>query len=151
MATIKCSVTISALESNAPSETIEAQVDEWSSFAVFPEDLLQQLGIKTERQQEFEKRDGSRVVKWVGHARVTIEGQTGPATVVFGDSDESPRVSRITLSSISLKFDPVENRLVYKMPRIKPPGWYEEQRKLNEAIERIEAQRRNAANQRGGE
>ena len=32
---------------------------------------------------EFERRDGSRVVKWIGYARVTIEGQAGPATVVF--------------------------------------------------------------------
>ena len=147
MTTMKCWVTISALDSNAPSDTVDAQVDEWSSFAVFPENLLRRLEIRPERQQEFEKRDGSRVVKWIGQARVTIEGHTGPATVVFGDADETPSVSKITLSSVRLKFDPAENRLVYVMPRMKPPGWYEEQRKLKEAIERIEAEHETPADQ----
>ena len=141
MKDIKCSVTISALDSNAVSGTVEAQVDDWSSFAVFPDTLLRRLGIRPERQQEFERRDGTRVVKWIGHARVTIEGQTGPATVVFGDADETPRVSKVTLSGVLLKVDREKNRLVYKTPRIKPPGWYEHQRKLKEAIERIEAER----------
>ena len=122
-------------------------MDEWSSYAVFPENLLRRLGIRPERQQEFEQRDGNRVVKWIGQAHVTIEGQTGPATVVFGDTDETPRVSKITLSGVRLKVDPVENCLVYEAPRMKPPGWYEEQRKLKEAVERIEAERRNAATQ----
>ena len=137
MVTIQCSVTISALDSNDLSETVEAQVDNRSSYAMFPENLLQRLGIKPERQHEFERRDGSRVVKWIGHARVTIEGQTGPATVVFGDTDEPPRVSKITLSGVRLRVDPEQNRLVYEMPRMKPPGWYEEQRLLREWVERI--------------
>ena len=147
MATIQCSVTISALDSNDLSETVEAQVDAWSSYAVFPENLLRRLEIKPERQHEFERRDGSRVVKWIGYARVTIEGQAGPATVVFGDTDEPPRVSKITLAGVRLRVDPEHNRLVYEMPRMKPPGWYEEQRLLREWVEGIEVGRGNAANQ----
>lgn len=151
MSEIRCSVTISALDSNSWSEILEARVDEWSSYAVFPEDLLRRLGIKRERQQEFKRSDGSRVLMWTGHARVTIEGQTGPATVVFGDSDTTPTVSRITLSGVSLKADPVESRLVYKLPRIKPPGWYEEQRLPREWVEHIEAERRGGStSSRGG-
>lgn len=142
MTKIKWSVTISALDSNAPSETVAAQVDDWSIFAVFPETLLRRLGIRPERQQEFERRDGTREVNWIRHARVTIEGQTGPATVVFGDADETPRGSKVTLSGVLLKVDREKNRLVYKPPRMKPPWWYEHQRKLKEAIERIEAERR---------
>lgn len=142
MAPIECSVTISALDSNDRSETVDARVDEWSSYAVFPDDLLVRVGIRPVRQQEFERRDGTRAVKWIGHARVTIEGQTGPATVVFGDTDELPRVSRITLSGVRLRVDKEKDRLVYQMPRIKPPGWYEEQRLLREWVERMEAERR---------
>ena len=142
MVAIQCSVTISALHGNDLCETIEARVDDWSSYAVFPENLLQRLGIEPERQHEFERRDGSRVTKWIGHAKVTIEGQTGPATVVFGDTDEPPRVSKITLGGVRLKVDREHNRLVYEMPRMKPPEWYEEQRQLNEAIERFKAERR---------
>ena len=141
MKDITCSVTISALDGNAPSETVVAQIDDWSSFAVFPDTLLRRLGIRPERQQKFERRDGTRVVKWIGQAQVTIEGQCGSATVVFGDTDETPMVSKVTLSGVRLKVDPAENRLVYKMPRIKPPEWYEHQRKLKDAIERIEAER----------
>ena len=82
---------------------------------------------------------------------MTIKGRSGPATVVFGDTDELPRVSKITLGGVRLKVDPNENRLVYEMPRMKPPEWYEEQRLLREWVERIEAERRGGSISGSGE
>ena len=61
--------------------------------------------------------------------------------MVFGDTDEAPRVSKFTLGGVRLIVDREPNRLVYEMPRIKPPGWYEQQRLLREWVDRHEAER----------
>lgn len=90
--------------------------------------------------------DGALVVKDSRSLHLSIEGQSGRGVVIFGDDNESPRITNITLFGMGLKLDPAENRLVKRLPRIKPPEWYEEQRKLKEAIEQIEAERKNAAN-----
>ena len=131
---------------NQRQETIEAWYDERPGFAVFPKTVMRRLGIEPDLPLTITGPDGARLVKDSRSLHLTIEGQTGRGVVIFGDDDESPRIANITLFGMGLKLDPAENRLLKRLPRIKPPEWYEEQRKLKEAIEQIEAERKNAAN-----
>ena len=131
---------------NQRQETIEAWYDEWPGFTVFPGTVMRRLGIELGWPLTITEPDGALVVKDSHSLHLSIEGQTGRGVVIFGDDDESPRITNITLFGMGLKLDPAENRLVKRLPRIKPLWWYEHQRKLKEAIERIEAERRNAAN-----
>lgn len=131
---------------NQRQETIEAWHDERPGFAVFPRAVMRQLGIGPDLPLTITEPDGARLVKDSRSLHLSIEGQSGRGVVIFGDDDESPRITNITLFGMGLKLDPSENRLVKRLPRIKPPEWYEEQRKLKEAIEQIEAERKNAAN-----
>ncbi len=55
--------------------------------------------------------------------------------------DIPPRLSDVTLTGLSLKIDQAGRKLVYNPPMMKPRWWYEYQEKVNEAIERIEAER----------
>jgi len=132
---------------NQQQETIEAWYDERPGFALFPRTVMRRLGIEPGLPLTITEPDGALVVKDSRSLHLGIEGQTGRGVVIFGDDDESPRVTNITLFGMGLKLDSAENCLVKRLPRIKPPWWYELQRKLKQEIERIEAERGNAANQ----
>ena len=132
---------------NRLQETVVAWYDQRPGFAVFPGAVMRRLGIEPDLPLTITEPDGTRAVKDSRSLHLSIEGQTGRGVVIFGDDDESPRITNITLFGMGLKFDPTEKRLVKRLPRMKPPEWYERQRKIKEAVERIEAERRNAANQ----
>ena len=104
------------------------------------------LGIEPDLPLTITEPDGTLVVKDSRSLHLSIEGQTGRGVVIFGDDNESPRITNITLFGMGLKLDPAENRLVKRLPLIKPPWWYEHQRKLKEAIAQIEAEHRDAVN-----
>ena len=146
MGTFRCTVEISNIHRDLV-ETVEVLVGTGCSHSLFPRSLLTRLGIVEKRRVKFERPDGTIVEMGMGEARIRIEDRQAPTNVVFNDDDEPASLGKVTLSGLCMKIDPEQNRLVKYLPRMKPPGWYEHQRKLKEAIESIEAERRNAANQ----
>lgn len=136
---------------NQRQETIDAWYDGRPGFAVFPGIVMRRMGIEPGLPLTITEPDGTLVVKDSRSLHLSIQGQTGRGVVIFGDNEESPKITNITLFGMGLKLDPAENRLVKRLPRTKPPWWYEHQRKLKEAIERIEAERRGGLISSGGE
>ena len=127
---------------NQRQETIDARYDKRPGFAVFPRTLMRRLGIEPNFPLTITEPDGALIVKDGRSLHLSIQRQTGRGVVIFGDDDQYPRITNITLFGMGLKLDPAESRLVKRLPRIKPPGWYQEQRLLREAIERMEAEPR---------
>ena len=101
-----------------------------------PQTLLYRLGISPTRMLKFKSPDGNIVELGVADARVLFGDRSAPTPVVFDEDDAPARLAHVTLAGLSLKVDPAENRLVDDLPRMKPPGWYEHQRLLQEWVER---------------
>ena len=138
MRTFRCSIELSNLEDRDRAESVEALVGTGCTFAHFPTALLSRLGITGNRIVKLERPDGTVAEMWMGQASVSVEDREAPTNVIFDADDAPARLGRITLSGLCMKIDPDEDRLVKYLPRMKPPGWYEHQRKLKEAIERME-------------
>ena len=66
-------------------ETVDAAVDTGASYSVFPESLLERMGIwRLERGVGFEQADGTLIELDVGVAWMTINGRSRPSSVAFG-------------------------------------------------------------------
>ena len=151
MRTFRCSVELSNLEDHDRAETVKALAGTGCTFAHFPTALLSRLGVSKNRLVKLERPGGTVAEMWMGQARVRVDGREGPTNVIFDADDAPARLGRITLSGLCLKIDPEEDRLVKYLPRIKPPGWYEQQRLLREWVERLEAERSGGSISSSGE
>ena len=97
---------------------VNALVNTGSSLAALPASLLHRLGVIEERRRRFELANGDVVEYPVGPARVRLAGQDGIIQVVFAPEDFAPRVGAVTLSSLCLQPDPVEQKLIPFLPRV---------------------------------
>jgi predicted aspartyl protease len=140
MGTFHCSMELANINRDK-FETVEVLAGTGCTFSYFPGSLLSRLGISQKERIQLERPHGAVVEMWLGQAWVRIDDREGPASVVFDDDDAPARLGSVTLSGLCIRIDPDENRLLKYLPRKKPPEWYERQRKLKEAIERIEAER----------
>ena len=133
--TFYCSIEVGDLEGGS-YETVEVLVSDRPGFLHLPQTLLYRLGMSPTRTFNFKRADGGIVVLGVADARVRFDDRSAPTPVVFDEDDAPARLGHVTLTGLGLKVDPEENRLVEELPRMKPPGWYEHQRLLQEWVER---------------
>lgn len=100
-------------------ETVDALVDTVSSYSVFPESMLERLGIWRLERVEFEQADGSIIEFDVGVAWMTINGRERASSVAFGRDGSEALVGANALQEFLLVVDPVEERLVSRTGRMK--------------------------------
>ena len=146
METFECEVTLGN-ESGDKFETVGVQVGTGCTFSHFPRSLLHRLGISPRGTATLSDGDGTVVEMEIGDSRIRIDDRQGPATVVFDNDGTKARLGKVTLSGLCMRIDSEQKQLVKYLPRVKPSGWYEHQRKLKEAIERIEAERKGSSAQ----
>ena len=101
-------------------ETVSAMVDTGSSYSVFPQSMLQRLGIPRLERLGFEMANGRIVEYDVGVAWMTINGRERSMSVAFGDDDAESLLGANALQEFLLVVDPVEERLVSRRPKMKP-------------------------------
>jgi predicted aspartyl protease len=64
------------------------------------------------REVTFSLADGTTVTRKVGDAYFEINGDLGPAPVIFGEKGDEPLLGATTLESLGLVLDPFKRRLI---------------------------------------
>ena len=83
-------------------ETVSALVDTVSSYSVFPESMLERLGIWRLERVGFEQADGSIIEFDVGVAWMTINSRDRASSVAFGRDDAEPLLGANALQEFLL-------------------------------------------------
>ena len=90
----------------------EVLVDSGSELTWIPRPILEELGIRAERQYRFVLADGRVLEREVGYAIVHVEGTATADDVVFGELDDLPLLGARSLEGLNLRIDPRSRRLV---------------------------------------
>ena len=100
-------------------ETVDAAVNTGASYSVFPESMLERLGIwRLERGFGFEQADGSIIEIDVGVAWMTINGRSRPSSVAFRRDDSGALLGANALQEFLLLIDPVGKQLISRTGRL---------------------------------
>lgn len=96
-----------------PSKFFEGKflVDSGATYTVVPNEELQKLGIKPEREEEFVLADGKIIKRMVGNAIYSFEEIEAAAPVLFGEKDDSLLLGIFTLEALGLSLDPLKRKL----------------------------------------
>ncbi len=101
-------------------ETVSARVDTGASYSVFPQSMLERLGIEKRYVLPFEQAaDGSVIEKDVGLAMLVINETESSMRVIFGEDGAESLIGANALQEFLLVADPVEERLVSRAGRLK--------------------------------
>ena len=87
-------------------------VDSGAVYSLVPAATLRKLGLRPYREVTFSLADGTTVTRKVGDAYFEINGDLGPAPVIFGEEGDEPLLGATTLESLGLVLDPFKRRLI---------------------------------------
>jgi predicted aspartyl protease len=76
--------------SSSKRQTVEFLVDSGAIYSLVPGAVLRKLGLRPYRTESFTLADGTKVKRKVGDAYFEIDGNRGPAPVIFGQKGTSP-------------------------------------------------------------
>jgi clan AA aspartic protease len=91
---------------------VEFLVDSGAVYSLVPGKVLRKLGLRPYRTVTFTLADATKIHRKVGDAYFEINGQSGPAPVIFGEADDEPLLGATTLESLGLVLDPFKRRLL---------------------------------------
>ncbi|MGH8547261.1 MAG: aspartyl protease family protein [Methylococcales bacterium] len=91
---------------------LETMADTGATYSVFPREVLDSLGIQPAKVVEIQLGDGSIITRKMGSAKVRLNGDTFPVTVIFGESGDTSVLGLTALEIFGLSVDPVNRRLV---------------------------------------
>ena len=112
MGEVHVQIAITNPRTGARSEEITALADTGATLTMIPGSLLERLGIDKVRSMRFLLADGRRAARDVGDALVTLNGDSAPCRVVFGQSGDAALLGLTVLEQLGLAVDPVQRRLV---------------------------------------
>ena len=93
-------------------QRVEVEVDTGSTYTALPREMLQALGVASERTIASRLADGSEQPVQVGYARIRLEGAELITPVIFAEEGEPSLLGVITLEDALLAVDPVNNELI---------------------------------------
>jgi len=86
-------------------------VDSGATYTVVPATILKNLGIKSQRTEEFSLADGKIIKREVGSALYRFEDKEAAAPVLFGQKGDSFLLGAFTLEALGLSLDPLKRTL----------------------------------------
>ena len=104
-------VVVRPSRSSRTSQKVEFLVDSGAVYSLVPGPVLRKLGLRPYRTETFTLADGSKVKRKVGDAYFEINGNRGPAPVIFGERGDEPLLGVTTLESLGLVLDPFKRVL----------------------------------------
>ena len=100
-------------------ETVDALVDTGASYSMFPQNMLERLGIERRFVLPFEQTDGTVIDRDVGLAMLVINGTESSMRVIFGGDNAEALLGSNALQEFLLVVDPVAEELVSRTGRLK--------------------------------
>ncbi len=114
------------VESHAKRGTVrhipDALVDTGSEFSWVPRAILEDLGVKVERQQGFIVADGRRVDREMGYAIIHAGGTATGDDIVFAEDGDYTLLGVRSLEGLNLRVDVVTKTLVDAGPVLAVAG-----------------------------
>lgn len=111
MSTFSVPVQVSNL-SGQEFHQVDALVDTGSTYAMFPQRLLAQLGVEPTEWRRFQVAEDRVIERQVGDARIRLAGAEHTTLVVFDPEDTEPLIGAVTLETFGLAVDPVGQQLI---------------------------------------
>lgn len=93
------------------TERIEFLIDSGAIYSVVPAPVLDRLGIRPLREEEFRLADGTKIVRKKGIALFRYGDRVGGADVIFGEEGDSVLLGAFTLEALGLSLDPLRREL----------------------------------------
>ena len=90
---------------------VEFLVDSGAVYSVVPGKVLDELEIEPYKEMSFSLADGTTLRRRVSSAYFELEGEGGPAPVVYGEEGDSALLGATTLESIGLVLNPFTRTL----------------------------------------
>jgi clan AA aspartic protease len=87
-------------------------VDSGAVYSLVPAVTLRKLGLRPYREMTFSLADGTTIDRKIGDAYFELNGNIGPAPVIFGEEGDQPLLGVTTLESLGLVLDPFKRRLI---------------------------------------
>jgi clan AA aspartic protease len=106
-------LTLEVANPATPHETVAVEflVDSGAVYSVVSRAVLDTLGIRPLRNEEFRLADGSRIVRAKGIAAFRYGDRVGGADVIFGEEGDSTLLGTLTLEALGLALDPLRREL----------------------------------------
>jgi len=98
------------------SETLAALVDMKTLFAVFPQSVLERLGVQPTRTVPI-RVAGLESMRQLAQVEAELDGNRAHIVCVFGADDEPARLGTNSLDSFLVECDPDSDALVPKVFR----------------------------------
>ena len=111
MSTFTWPVRISSLDGKRSAD-VEATVDTCTFFSAMPAQVLRGLGIERVQSRRMRLADGQIVDVDLGSVWVTVDGETAPTLVVFGEDGAPILLGAYALEGLRLLVDPEGERLI---------------------------------------
>ena len=93
-------------------ESVEAQVDSGSTYAMMPSTTLQGIEISPQWASTFEFADGRQEEYELGEVLLQINGESRTTICIFGGPDSRPIRGDYSLEGFGLTVDPVNRKLI---------------------------------------
>ena len=119
MGLFRTTIEIQNWERRGPRRSLpETLVDTGSEYTRIPRDVLEELGVVSQRRQGFIVADGRQVERDIGYALVRAGGSEAPDLVVFAEPGDMSLLGAHSLEGLNLKIDPIRKELVPAGPVI---------------------------------
>ena len=102
---------VSNIKNESKKKELEFLVDSGAQYTLLPKDVVETLGLKPTRVQEFILGDGQIVKRKIGEAYIEIQGEKQPTTVILGEKKDSALLGAVTLEQMGLILDPFNREL----------------------------------------
>lgn len=93
------------------TERLDFLIDSGAVYSVVPAPVLERLGIRPLREEEFRLADGTRIRRKKGVALFKYADRVGGADVIFGEEGDSVLLGAMTLEALGLSLDPIRREL----------------------------------------
>lgn len=98
-------VRVTGLTGPGQGVTVRALVDNGSTDSAMPAALLRQIGVQTEAKETYGGWGRTRMRRKWGHARFTLQRQSGIGKVTFEPRHEVPTIGATTLEDLGFDID----------------------------------------------
>ncbi len=96
---------------SAKFSDVEFLVDSGAVYSVVQGKILDDLEIDPYREMSFALADGTAIKRRISSAYFELEGEGGPAPVVYGEEGDTALLGATTLESIGLVLNPFTRTL----------------------------------------
>lgn len=90
---------------------VECVVDSGAIFAIIPASVLDRIGVRPNRGEDFTLADGSHASRQLADAIFAIGDRQGASPVIVGESGDATVLGAVTLETLGLMLDPLKREL----------------------------------------